>query len=86
MQRKRLKTSQESRRQVRADGATRLLRLEAVGEEPDGPARYSGDALHCCMYTGCYREAKLRPNGAGLFLIRRRAAPPAMSTKGEQLQ
>ncbi len=49
MQRKRLKTSQESRRQVRADGATRLLRLEAVGEEPDGTARYSGDELHCCM-------------------------------------
>ncbi len=49
MQRKRLKTSQESRRQVRADGATRSLRLEAVGEEPDGTARYSGDELHCCM-------------------------------------
>ena len=49
MQRKRLETSQESRRQVRADGATRSLRLEAVGDEPDGTARYSGDELHCCM-------------------------------------
>ena len=49
MQRKRLEASQESRRQVRADGVTRSFRLEAVGEEPDGAARYSGDELHCCM-------------------------------------
>ena len=41
--------SRESAAEVRADGVTRSFRLEAVGEEPDGAARYSGDELHCCM-------------------------------------